>query len=83
MEHDPLRYTDDAILSLIQGRQLCPHGIICIRHDRLYLGHFIALDVDDRWNIRCNDSRTVREVKVLYADSGSDMRALAVLHRLV
>jgi len=32
VEDDPLRDTDDAVLSFVQGRELCSDGVICVGH---------------------------------------------------
>ena len=32
MKHNPLGYSDNALLSLVQGRELCLHNVVGIRH---------------------------------------------------
>lgn len=32
MEHDPLRYTNNAVLSFIKGRQFRPHPVVGVGH---------------------------------------------------
>lgn len=34
MEHDPLRDSDNALLRLVEGRELCLHSVIGVCHDR-------------------------------------------------
>lgn len=35
VEHNPLRDGHNTLLRLIESGELCFHGIICIRHDRV------------------------------------------------